>query len=91
MDESWEVVRVVGTDEEADLIQGLLESYGVPCQLESIVSHEFPVNFGDLGEVRVLVPADQLERARELLDRQESEAEAEPDEEGDEEDEAGEA
>ena len=63
----WEIVRTVGTDEEAALIAGFLDSAGIPTQVESLLFHQEPVNFGKLGEVRVLVPAGSLDAARTAL------------------------
>lgn len=63
----WETLEVLGTEEEAALVCGFLESQGVPCQVESAHSHEFPVNVTALGNVRVEVPVERLEEARRLL------------------------
>lgn len=63
----WETLEVLGTEEEAELICGYLESQGIPCQVESAHSHEFPVNVTALGNVRVEVPAERVEEARKLL------------------------
>jgi len=63
----WEIVETVGTDEEAALIAGYLESEGVPARVESLLFHQEPVTFGRLGEVRIFVPGADVERARELL------------------------
>lgn len=68
MDE-WQVVRTLGTDEEAALVAGYLESQGVRAEIESLLFHQEPVNFGRLGEVRVRVASEDAERARELLDK----------------------
>jgi hypothetical protein len=67
MTSRWEIVETVGTDEEATLIAGFLESRGLPARVESLLFHQEPVTFGRLGEVRVRVPADRLEEARRLL------------------------
>jgi len=67
MADGWEILEVLGTEEEAEVIRGYLESQGVPCQLESMHSHEFPVNVSALGNVRIEVPADRLDEARRLL------------------------
>lgn len=64
----WEVVRTVGTDEEASLVAGFLESRGVAATVESLLFHQEPVNFGRLGEVRVLVAAAEAARARAILE-----------------------
>ena len=65
----FEIVRTVGTEEEASLIAGYLAADGIEATVESLLFHQEPVNFGRLGEVRVLVAAADAERARELLER----------------------
>jgi hypothetical protein len=67
MAESWEILEVLGTEEDAALVCGYLESQGIPCQVESALSHEFPVNVSALGNVRVEVPSGRVEEARRLL------------------------
>jgi hypothetical protein len=71
MAEGWEVVAEVETEDEATLMDGYLRSVGVPCEVESSASHEFPVTHGDLALVRVWVPQDRLEEARQLLQERE--------------------
>jgi hypothetical protein len=66
--DQWEVVRTVGTEEEASLVAGFLESRGISASIESLRFHQEPVNFGRLGEVRVLVAAAEADRAREILE-----------------------
>ncbi len=68
MSKDWEIVETVGTEEEAALIRGFLESQSVTVQIESLLFHQEPVNFGRLGEVRIRVPPEQAEEARKLLD-----------------------
>ena len=67
LDESWEVVSTVGTDEEANILAGYLRANEVSAQVESLRFHQEPVNFGGLGEVRVRVPMEQREEALRLL------------------------
>jgi hypothetical protein len=74
MAKDWEVLEVVGTEEEAELICGYLTNQGLPCQVDSAHSHEFPVNVSALGSVRIEVPAGRLDEARRLLAEQEREA-----------------
>ncbi len=71
MAEGWETLEVVGTEEEAELIAGYLRNRDVDCVVESVFSHEFPVVVNPLGEVRIEVREEQLETARELLQRRE--------------------
>ena len=68
----WEILEVVGTEEEAGIMVGYLESQGMPAQMDSAHSHEFPVNVSALGNVRVEVPAGRAEEARQLLEQREA-------------------
>ena len=55
-------------DMEAQVIKGLLGSYGIPCLLKSKVApsvHMFAI--GGMGEVRVMVRDSMAEKARELI------------------------
>lgn len=74
MPEGWEVLEIVGTEEEAELIAGFLHSRDIPCEIESTHSHGFPVNVSVLGEVRLEVPTEYLPEARRLLAVREGEA-----------------
>ena len=69
MADGWEIVEALDTEEEATLVCGYLESQGIPCQLDSAQSHEFPV---EGGNVRIEVPSDRLEEARRLLAERET-------------------
>lgn len=63
----WTLLGIVSTEIEATLIQGYLESAGIPCSIESLVFHAEPVNLGALARVRLHVLAEHLDEARELL------------------------
>ncbi|HEX2163682.1 MAG TPA: hypothetical protein VHM02_07010 [Thermoanaerobaculia bacterium] len=73
LDETWEVVATVGTDEEANLLAGYLRTSDVPAEVESLRFHQEPVNFGSLGEVRVRVPMEHRAAALELLSARQTE------------------
>ena len=65
-----EVYRAVG-EIEAQVIRGLLESYGVPCLLKSQSAptvHSFAVD--GMGEVRIVVWESMAEKARSLIRRE---------------------
>lgn len=67
--ENWEIVRVVTNEEEATLAAGFLRSSGIPAEVESLAISELPVTVGgEMGEVRILVPADRLSEALTLLE-----------------------
>ena len=64
-----EVYRAVG-EMEAQVIQGLLESRGIPCLLKSNAArsvHAFAID--GMGEVRVMVWESMADEARELIER----------------------
>jgi hypothetical protein len=63
----WGIAKVVESNEEAIVVAGFLKSNGIPAEVESLHVEELPVNLGSLGEVRVRVPVEHLEEARELL------------------------
>jgi len=71
------VYRVLGFM-QAEVIKGRLEASGIPALLDA-ESQILPFSVPDMGEVRIWVPSERAEEARELLG-----AEA-GDEEGDEE------
>lgn len=71
MDEDWEIVKIVGTEEDATIVVGFLQSSGVEAEAESLASSEFPIDFGDLAQVRIRVPARQAEEAKALLNQRE--------------------
>lgn len=74
----WEVAKVVESSEEATLVVGFLESNGIPAALESLHVDELPVNVGALGEIRIEVPPDRLDEARQLLAQADAGGTAEP-------------
>ena len=62
-----EVYKAAG-EAEAQIIKGLLESYGIPCLLKSLAApsvHVFTVN--GMGEVKVMVWESTAEKARGLI------------------------
>ncbi|MFQ5743217.1 MAG: putative signal transducing protein [Acidobacteriota bacterium] len=65
---NWVPFRTVTSEVEARIIQGRLETEGIPCTIESLKYHMEPVNFGTLSEVRLHVLKDDLPRANDLLD-----------------------
>ncbi|HEX9304060.1 MAG TPA: DUF2007 domain-containing protein [Thermoanaerobaculia bacterium] len=72
----WVVVASVGQDEEASLIAGLLQSRGIPCQVEGPSTTPWPENLGAFGMSRVLVPPEHADEARRILATQKREYES---------------
>jgi hypothetical protein len=55
-------------DTEAELIRGLLESYGIPCSVISDITHSVvPLTVDGLGEIRLSVPEEAAEEAARIL------------------------
>jgi hypothetical protein len=53
----------------ADLIRSLLEANGIPTELsQESVGAVTGLTVGPMGEVRILVPSDRVEDARQLLE-----------------------
>lgn len=63
----WSMVARLPNVQEAELLAGLLRSREVECQLESRFFTQEPVALGTLGDIKLWVPHDQLESAREIL------------------------
>ena len=64
---TWVEIANVGTQDEAELLAGFLETEGVVAQIENVKSDELPINFGMMGEIRVYVRGEDESRAQELL------------------------
>ena len=74
MSKSQELIEVykAAGELEAQVIKGLLESYGIPCFLKSHAApsvHMFAVD--GMGEVKVMVRQSGAEEAKKLIKREE--------------------
>lgn len=69
MSDDWVTVRTVGTEEEAAVMAGFLDSMEVPVVVDSRLFRQEPVTFGQIGRVELKVPAEHQERALELLEQ----------------------
>ncbi len=81
MSDNLVVVRVENEETRARIAIGFLQSNGIDARiLEDDLGDQIPALEGTLG-VKILVPEDQLELARKLLEEQESQepGEQEPD------------
>ena len=66
----WEVVAAAAGMTQANIIRGRLESEGIPTQLRyEAAGTIYAITVDGLGEVRILVPVPDWERAKELLSR----------------------
>lgn len=66
--ENWEVAVTVPGWWKADIVKGKLEAEGIPVELRyEAVGKVYGLTVDGLGAVDVLVPAESLEKAREVL------------------------
>lgn len=66
--QEWISVYETGTDYEADLVRDRLDDAGFPAVVLTQRDHAFNLNVGDLSAVHVMVPPEQAEEAREMLE-----------------------
>lgn len=84
-EEDWVEVAATGDDEEAVLIAGLLDSEGVPVEIEGpSAATPFPEGIGAMGFSRVMVPPDRADEAKAILADHRKEPGPEPADAGDE-------
>lgn len=65
--QDWTVVFQSGTDYEADIVRDRLDDAGISAVILTKRDHAFNLNVGDLADVNVLVPPDQVDDAVALL------------------------
>jgi len=62
------VIFQTWNDSEAELVRGILESYGIPCRISSDIPHQVvPLTVNGLGEIRLEIPSEAAEEARRIL------------------------
>jgi len=65
--EGWELVAETFTEAEAQMITEILRLAEIDSAVMSTKVPMYTVNIGKMGMVRIYVPADDLERAKEAL------------------------
>ena len=78
---TWVENTSTGSEDEARLVQGVLEAEGIPAQIENVKFSMEPVTFGAMGEIRVYVGAEDEQRAQEMLRSRDRQAESLDDDE----------
>jgi hypothetical protein len=69
-DEAWYVVYTASGMTQAKIITGRLETEGVPTRLKyEAAGAIYAITIDGLGEVKILVPAEDLGRAGAILNR----------------------
>ncbi len=53
---------------EAEMIKAILEKHGIHCMLSSDITHSvYPFSVNGLGEIRIFVPKEEADEAREII------------------------
>jgi hypothetical protein len=52
---------------EAEIVKDLLEAENIQVVVQSLKISPYPVSIGRMGEIRLLVKSEDLEKAREIL------------------------
>lgn len=66
----WEAVATASGITQANIIAGRLDSEGIPTKLHyEAAGAIYAITIDGLGEVRILVPVADWERARDILSR----------------------
>jgi hypothetical protein len=67
-DTEWNVIHRASGMINAHIVAGRLEAEGIPTRLSyEAIGAIYPITIDGLGEVKLLVPADCVERARDIL------------------------
>ena len=66
--EEWQTVYIAQGMAQANIVSGRLETEGIPVKLKyEAAGRIYALTVDGLGEVRVQIPADLLEKARHIL------------------------
>ena len=78
MDE-WIELLNTGDEIEAEIVKDILESENVQVVVKSLKISPYPVTIGEMGEIKLLVRNEDLEKANRILDAMKQEPGAEQD------------
>lgn len=68
-DDKWELITIVSGELQADLLRSLLEAQGIEVFLnQEGAGKAVGLTLGPMGEVQILVPENQSEAARQIVD-----------------------
>ena len=67
MSEEWVEVFMTSDPLEAEMIKDILESGDIPAVIRSSKVRPYPVNIGKMGEIKILVRAEDKEVAEKVI------------------------
>ena len=69
MGDTYELLVTVSGKMEAEIIHGMLQAYGIDAMLsQEAAASIYGLSIGPVADVDILVPENQLEESRQLLD-----------------------
>ncbi len=63
----WVELLITHDEIEAHIIKNILDAENIPVVLNSLKIRPYPVTIGKIGEIKILVNKENLERAKEVL------------------------
>lgn len=63
----WVEILFTYDEIEAQIVKKLLEGEGIQVVLRSMKVRPYPVSIGKMGEVKLMVREEELERAKEII------------------------
>ncbi|MEW6714366.1 MAG: DUF2007 domain-containing protein [Nitrospirota bacterium] len=63
----WVEILFTYDEVEAQIVKRLLEGEGIQVVLRSMKVRPYPVSIGKMGEVKLMVKEEELERAKEII------------------------
>lgn len=66
--QGWVVVQEFGTDYEGDLLRDRLDDAGIPAVVLTQRDHAHSLNVGTISSVKVMVPPEHVEKAKEVIE-----------------------
>ena len=65
--DNWDEVLFTYDDIEAEIVKDLLESENIQVVINSMKVSPYPVSIGRMGEIKLLVKKDDLEKAKKVI------------------------
>ena len=65
--DGWVELLVTYDEVEAQIIKNILDAENIPLVIDSSKIRPYPVNIGRIGEIKLLVRKEDVEKAKEVL------------------------
>jgi len=68
VEKKW--IKIFSTHDESEvhIVKGILEGEGIVCRIKSMRVSQIPLTLNGLGEIKIYVLEDMVERSQEVLD-----------------------